>query len=121
MHSDRIGFRGHGACCHTHGTRGLPELSLQVLPLANSQVMEVFGAAHLAELVGRERFLTLTEVAPEIEVCEEVRGGIGEPGMHLIGGLFRWSTGAARPAPSTRLGRGIPRGSLGCRPGCRLR
>ncbi len=64
--------------------RGLPELLVQVLPLADPQVVEELGLAHPAERAAGQRFLLLLQVAPQVEVCGEVGVLVGEP---LVGGV----------------------------------
>ena len=64
---------------------GLAQLGDEVLPLAHAQVVQVLGLAALAELVARERALLLAQVAPQVEVGEEVRAVVGEAGVRLVG------------------------------------
>src|SRR5690606_39237656 len=65
----------------------LPELALQVLPLADAEVVEEVRAAQLAELVGGELALLGVQVVPEVEQRDEVRVGILEPRVLLRGRL----------------------------------
>jgi len=62
----------------------LAELGDDVLPLAHAQVVEVLGAAEAAEGRGAEVPLLGAQVAPEVQVGEEVRGGVGEAAVELV-------------------------------------
>ena len=62
-----------------------PQLAGEVLPLAHAHVVQVLGLAALAELAAGERALLLAQVAPEVEVGEEVRGLVGEARVLLVG------------------------------------
>ena len=63
----------------------LPELGLEVLPLADPQVVEELALAHPPERAAAELLLLLLEVAPEVEPGQEVAGLVGEPGVQLVG------------------------------------
>ena len=67
---DRVPVRLVGERAHVEpDPRGdLAELAVHVLPLADPQVVEVLGLAHLAELARAAGLLLLAEVAPQVEV-----------------------------------------------------
>ena len=66
----------------------IAQLVGNVAPLAETQVVNEFGTAHAPK--GRTRQVTLldVEVAPEVEVSEEVRVRIGETRMGGVGRLL---------------------------------
>ena len=64
-----------------------PELAVDVLPLADPEVVEELGLAAPAELARRRRRLELLHVVPEGEVAEEVGRRVPEAGVELVGRL----------------------------------
>ena len=62
----------------------LPQLGVDVLPLAHPQVVEVIQLALTAELVRRQRFLLFAEIVPQINKGQEVRLFVMEALMFLI-------------------------------------
>ena len=64
------------------------QLSVQVLPLADPQVVEELGAAHAAEGGAGQLALAVGEVVPERDESEEVRFGLCEPAVGGVGGLL---------------------------------
>ena len=63
----------------------LADLGDQVLPLADPQVVQELALGLLAELVDRQLAAALVQVAPEVQVGEEVRVGVGVAGVRLVG------------------------------------
>ena len=63
----------------------LAELGLEVLPLADPEVVEVLPLAHPAEGAGREVALLGPQVSPEVEPGQEVGGRVLETGVQLVG------------------------------------
>ena len=61
--------------------RCLVELTHQVLPLANAQIVEVLAFAHLAELVTAKLPALFLQVFPELQQGVEVAGGVLKTGM----------------------------------------
>ena len=61
------------------------ELAEQVLPLAHPQVVEVLGAAQLAELVGRPLPLLGAQVVPQGDDRQQIRPGDVEPAVRRVG------------------------------------
>ena len=80
---DPLRVRRGGAQGAAEGTGHLAQLRVQVLPLAYPQVVEVLGAAQLAKLVGGQGFLLFGQVPPQVEVGQEVRLLVAEPGVRL--------------------------------------
>ncbi|CAB4928564.1 unannotated protein [freshwater metagenome] len=66
----------------------LAELSVQVLPFADPQVVQELGAAHASELIGRQLVSLLPQVLPQLHVRQEVRILDGETGMLLVCSLL---------------------------------
>ena len=64
------------------------QLSVQVLPLADPQVVEELGAAHPAEGGAGQLALAVGEVVPQREEGEEVRFRLGEAAVRGVGGLL---------------------------------
>jgi len=56
-----------------HFTHRLMNLEVNVLPLANAQVVQIILLTLLAELVARQRFLLLLDIFPQIHKRQEVR------------------------------------------------
>ena len=63
----------------------LPQLGLEVLPLADAQVVEVLALAHAPERAGGQLALLLADVAPQVEPGQQVRPLGLEPRMQLVG------------------------------------
>ena len=78
---------------HAGLLRGRAQLPDEVLPLAHAQVVQELGAAQPAELAARQLALALAQVAPQVQVGEEVGVLVGEAGVRL-----------GRPAPAARPG-----------------
>ena len=72
------------------------ELAGEVLPLADAQVVQELGVAALAELVAGELALLLAQVAPQVEVGEEVGAVVGEARVLLVGLLALLGRALAR-------------------------
>ena len=71
---------------HADLARGLAQLADEVLPLAHAQVVQVLGlAAACGTALRRQLPLLLAQVAPEVQVGEEVRALVGEAGVRLVG------------------------------------
>jgi hypothetical protein len=66
--------------------------------------MQELGLAALAELVARQRLLLLFEVAPQLEVAQEVRALLGEAAVALVG-LALAGRRAARAGPGSTVPR----------------
>ena len=79
-----------------HG--GLSQLAVQVLPLADPQVVEVLALAHPAERAAGQLALLLLQVAPEVEQRDEVGVLVGEAGVRCVG-LLPLRPAAARAGP----------------------
>src|SRR3546814_12990807 len=63
------------------------ELRGRVLPLAHAQEVQHLGLAHLAELARAPGLLLRPQVAPEVQVGDEVGVAVGEAAVEL-GGLL---------------------------------
>ncbi len=63
----------------------LAKLGGEVLPLADAQEVEVLRGALLAEPVARELAALRADVLPEVQPRQEVRPGVGEPGVRGVG------------------------------------
>ena len=65
----------------------LAQLAGEVLPLAHAHVVQVLGVAHPAKAVARELLLLRAQVAPEVQVGEEVRARlpVDEARVLLVG------------------------------------
>ena len=83
-----VGFGGRLAERHAQPAGGAAELAVQVLPLADAQVVQELALDRAAELVAAQHLLLLAEVAPQVEQGEEVGVLVGEPGVQLVGGLL---------------------------------
>ena len=70
------------------------QLAVQVLPLADAQVVEELGAAQAAEGGAGQLALPLGEVVPERDEGEEVRFRLGEAAVRGVGGLLVVGRGA---------------------------
>ena len=66
---------------------------MDVLPLPDAQVVEVLAPAGPPELVRTEHLLLLPQVAPEVEVGDEVAVGVGEAGV-VLAAASSWPSGA---------------------------
>ena len=66
----------------------LPQLVVHVLPLAYPQVVEELGAAHAPEGGAGQVALLGAQVAPQVQVRQEVAGRLGEAPVQGIGGLL---------------------------------
>ena len=68
--------------------RRLPQLPDEVLPLADPQVVQELALGLLAELVDGQLGALLVQVAPQVQVGEEVGGVVGVAGVRLVGLLL---------------------------------
>jgi hypothetical protein len=87
-----VGLGRRAVELHADPLRCLAQLLDEVLPLADPQVVQELGQAALAELVAGELALALAQVPPQVQVGDEVRALVGEPGVRLVGlrGLVAW-------------------------------
>ena len=65
----------------------LSQLALQVLPLADPHVVQELPLALAAEGAGGQLRAPVAQVSPEVQVREEVRGGVREAGVLRVRGL----------------------------------
>jgi hypothetical protein len=65
--------------------RDLPQLRLELLPLADPQVVQVLLAAHPAERRRAALLLLAAQVAPEVQPRHEVGAVVAEAGVELVG------------------------------------
>ena len=65
--------------------RRVLQLGDEVLPFADAQVVQKLGLAALADLGARELAFQRAQVAPQVQVGEEVRRRVREAGMELVG------------------------------------
>src|ERR1035441_483935 len=72
------------------------QLALQVLPLADPQEVQVLGPAEPAEGRGGQLPLPLRQVVPQVQVGDEIRVGIGEAAVLVVGLLLRVGGALAR-------------------------
>ena len=72
------------------------QLALEVLPLADAQVVQELGAAHAAERRAGQLALPLGQVLPQVQEGEEVRVRLGEAAVAGVGGLLLASAGRSR-------------------------
>ena len=79
------GRAARGAQVDLQLTGHLAELGLEVLPLADPEVVEVLALAHPPEGAARQLSLLRPQVAPEVQPGEEVGRRVLEPGMELVG------------------------------------
>ena len=87
--SDRAGARQlHRPGVQAQWPGQLAQLGVDVLPLAHPQVVEELGAAHAPERRAGQLALLGAQVAPQVEVGEEVAGGVREPPVEGVGGLL---------------------------------
>ena len=63
----------------------LPQLSMDVLPLTDPQVVQELLTAHPAERVAGALALLLAQVGPQAEVGQEVAGRVTEARVQLVG------------------------------------
>ena len=70
---------------HPDLARRVLELGDEVLPLADTQVVQKLGLAALADLRAREFAFQRAQVAPQVHVGKEVRRPIREAGVELVG------------------------------------
>ena len=82
---DPVGLGGRVVAVEPEVGGHAPQLRVHVLPLAHPEVVEVLAAAQAPELVGGQRPLLLAQVAPQVQVGEEVRRGVGEAGVEGVG------------------------------------
>ena len=83
-----VGLGGGFPDGHAEPPGGAAQLAVQVLPLADAQVVQELPLHRPPELVARERLLLLAQVAPEVEQSQEVGVLVGEAGVQLVGGLL---------------------------------
>ena len=86
MNPHSFGRRCLGVDPEIAGERG--KLAVQVLPLADAQVVEELGAAQAAERRAGQLALPLGEVVPERHEGQEVGLGLGEAAVRGVGGLL---------------------------------
>ncbi len=67
-----------------------------ILPLTNAQVVEVFCAHQAAERTAGQGLALCPQVLPEVEVAEQVRGGIGKALVEGLCGLALLGRALAR-------------------------
>ena len=60
------------------------ELSVDILPFAHPEVVQIFGAAEAAKLVAAELFLLLAKVFPQVEHGQKIARWVGESGVRLV-------------------------------------
>ena len=82
---DVVGMAGGRARLHADLAGDPAQLAEQVLPLAYTQIVEVLGAAQLAELVGRSGALLGAQVVPQGDDRQEIRAGDVEPPVGFVG------------------------------------
>ena len=75
------------------GAAHFAQLGEQVLPFADTQVVDELAVAHLAQLRGGQRRLLLVDVVPEQQEGGKVGGVVDEAGVHRVG--FRAHVGGA--------------------------
>ena len=61
------------------------QLTNQVLPFTNSQIVQVFALAQSPERRGRKLLLLLFDVIPKVQEAQKVAGWVGKPGVKLVG------------------------------------
>ena len=103
MDAGDVGLLGERRHLQPDAERDLAELAVDVLPLADAEVVEVLAPAHPPERARPELLPLLAEVAPEVEVGHEVGVGIGEAAV--VGGGRLLLAGRALPRVLDRQGR----------------
>ena len=83
---DRVGVRGVGGVSHVELELlgHLTQLRLELLPLADAEIVEVLRLAHAPERARRQGALLLPDVAPQVRQRHEVRGLVAEPRVCLV-------------------------------------
>src|ERR1700744_4391975 len=71
------------------------QLPDQILPLADTQIVQEFVAAHAPERTARQLISLLTQITPEVQVGHEVRVLVSESCVTLASGLL--ALGGAPP------------------------
>ncbi|MNE39134.1 hypothetical protein D3C80_1330680 [compost metagenome] len=66
----------------------LTQLGVDILPFAHAQIVQVFGPAQTTKRIGRQRFLLLAEIIPQIHKREEIRLFVVETTVHFVGRLL---------------------------------
>src|ERR1700744_1369080 len=72
----------------------------QILPLADTEIVQEFVAAHAPERTAGQLISLLTQITPEVQVGHEVRVLVSESCVTLASGLL------ALGGPLTRVGNG---------------
>ncbi len=72
----------------SHLATHLAQLPYDVAPLPVTQVVEILFATHAAERASRQVTRLNIEVAPHVQVGDEVRGRVGKPPVRLVGLLL---------------------------------
>ncbi|CPU17753.1 Uncharacterised protein [Mycobacteroides abscessus] len=69
------------------------QLPHQILPFTDAQVVQELVAAHAAKRAAGQLAALILEISPEVQIGDEIRMVIGEPGMLLPRGLLtvRWA------------------------------
>ena len=80
-----VASRGGGIGVDAHRPAGGAQLGVEVLPLADPQVVEVLVLAHATERAVRQLLLLVLEVAPERVQGREVGPLVLEAGVRLVG------------------------------------
>ena len=93
---DRVGMGGLAVAGQAQVLADALQLGVQVLPFAHPQVVDELAAAQAPEPAGRTRPTFGLEVLPQMQVGEEVRVGVPEAGMQLIGLLAVLGRAVAR-------------------------
>ena len=78
----------HGGRVQAQGAGHLPQLGVDVKPLTHPQVVDELGAAHAPEGASGQLPGLGAQVAPQVEVGQEVAGGVGEAPVQGVGGLL---------------------------------
>ena len=82
---DVLGAGGAIAWTVVHLRHELAELGVGVVPLAEAHVRDEVVTAPSSEVVAGELLLVLVELAPELELAEEVRALFAEEGVGGVG------------------------------------
>src|ERR1700744_6719084 len=64
------------------------QLPDQILPLADTQIVQEFVAAHAPERTARQLISLLTQITPEVQIGHEVRVLVSESCVTLASGLL---------------------------------
>src|SRR3990170_2008519 len=86
MHTRRVG--GLILLTNAHVPGDAAQLSDQVLPFPDAQVVQELLAAHPPKSVAGKLLSLLAQVPPKVQVRDEVGMLVGEPGVLLTRGLL---------------------------------